>query len=229
MTALVLTERDRELLAFLAVHRACTAELLAERFFSKNPFTGAPNTKPDKALERRLTALRRHGHVSLSRVRCDDGMVRAFVRPAAAADPLLGDRASRRVVPRSGRSHHVRTLEAVRAVEESVRRRGDRFVSFQVEAAYRAARQRGRRTRNGDGFESFPDAVCTIAVRGPAGSWRVVLVAVEYVTSKYTDADIAVKRASFACTFDDALWFADRPRTAERVQAITGGTCAVLP
>jgi hypothetical protein len=104
---------------------------------------------------------------------------------------------------------------------------GARLLSFKVEAAIRAATTRGRRMARGDRFESFPDAVCAVVTRS-AGQARTARVAIEYVTSKYTSADIAEKARSFACAYDDALWFADKPGTARRVEAITGARCIVL-
>lgn len=58
-------------------------------------------------------------------------------------------------------------------------------------------------------------------------SGRVQRIAVEYVTSKYTDVDIVAKHESFA-RFHNVHWFADRPHTAERVARLTGAKCAVL-
>ena len=52
-------------------------------------------------------------------------------------------------------------------------------------------------------------------------------IAVEYVTSKYTSADIEKKHRSFD-RFHAVVWVADRARTAERVKALTGRPCTIL-
>lgn len=229
MTTLVLTARDMDMLAFLALHRECPLELLAKRFFSRNPFTGVENRNPEKQCARRLADLRAHGYLDTSRVReREGGRARVVAHVAAKADSPLDERAARRSVNPKERVHHLRTLDAIREIEERVKARGGRVVDFRVEAAIRAAAQRGRRTRGGDTFEAFPDAVCTVAFRTEHGRERVVRIAVEYVTSKYASADIREKHASFSSQYDEALWFADKRRTASRVALLTGETCSVL-
>ena len=226
MTTLALTERDMEVLAFLDAHYAVALPHLAALFFHTNPFSGAKNANPLKACERRITALREHGYIALDRVR-DRGRVDLVARPARAANAPLGRAASRRRVAVVERVHHLRTLDAVEAMKLVVAQRRGRIVSFRLEAALRAEKHRGRRTRRGDWFESFPDAVCTIAVPGPNGE-RVFDIAVEYVTSKYTDADIRAKSESFRRAYAESFWFADRSRTAARVARIVGGKCSTL-
>ena len=228
MSTLVLTARDMDLLAFLALHRECPLDLLAPRFFAKHPYTREAHAVPIKPCLRRLRQLCAHGYVDLAAIKDAPGRAsRRVARLARRADDPLHQAAARRAVPAKERLHHLRTLEAVHAIELDVRRRGGRVVEFRLEGAIRAEAQRGRMTRRGESFESFPDAVCTIAYPSPSGE-RVVRVAVEYVTSKYTDADIYAKHESFPRTYDGALWFADNARTAERVRHITGGACALL-
>lgn len=105
--------------------------------------------------------------------------------------------------------------------------RGGVLVEARVEHQLRGLEQRGRRVRSGDKLPSFPDAV-VIAEVVHAGERRRVEIAIEYVTSKYTDADILAKHASFA-RFGNVYWFADRAHTAERLRRLTGASCAVLP
>ena len=226
MTTIVLTARDMDLLAFLALHRECTIEQLATRFFARNPYSAAPNRNPEKQCARRVAVLQRHGYLETSRI-ADGRRRRVVVRVAAKSDAPLDERAARRTVNPKERVHHVKTLDAVQRIEESVRCRGGRVVEFRVEAAIRVEAQRGRRTRRGDSFDAFPDAVCTLAFPTPHGERRE-RVAVEYVTSKYCDADIRAKHDSFAAEYDRTLWFADRPRTAARVKRLTGDTCSLL-
>ncbi|MBI1948562.1 MAG: hypothetical protein HYS27_22940 [Deltaproteobacteria bacterium] len=226
MTSFVLTERDMELLSFLEKHRSFPLPLLAERFFAKNPFTRTRNTNPLKACERRMTALRAHGYIELDRVRIA-GKPHVMARVATKADNPLGVDASRRSIGTRSRVHHIRTIDAVHELERSVKARGGRVVSFTLEPQLRAREQRGRKTRRGDDFEPFPDAVCTVSLPDAGGEQRFD-IAVEYVTSKYTSADIREKHESFRRLYKHAFWFADRDRTASRVRHITGGTCSIL-
>lgn len=226
MTSFSLTERDMELLSFLEKHRAFPLPLLAERFFDKNPFTGAPNKNPLKACERRMTALRAHGYIELDRIRIA-GKPHVVARVASKADEPLAVDASRRNIGARARVHHVRTIEAIGELERSLKARGGRVVSFTLEPQLRANEQRGRKTRRGDDFEPFPDAICTVAVPGERGEDRYD-VAVEFVTSKYTSADIRDKHESFRRVYGRAFWFADRARTAWRVEHITGAACSIL-
>jgi hypothetical protein len=226
MTTLVLTQRDIDLIGLLDEHRTLPVPTVAAMLFEKNPFTGVANKNPLKACERRLSTLRAHGYVELDRVR-HNGKVEVLVRAASRADTAHGVAVSRRSVPVTNAVHHVRTLEAVDALKRSIAASGGRVTRFSLEPALRAAEQRGRRTRRGESFEAFPDAVCTVAVPGDGGE-RVYDVAVEYVTSKYTDADIREKCVSFRRVYRESFWFADRPRTAERVMRVTGGTCSIL-
>lgn len=91
----------------------------------------------------------------------------------------------------------------------------------------RAELQRGRRTQRGEEYPAFPDAVCTYSVIGRDGARVVRQMAIEYVTSKYTDADIIKKAASFD-RYESVLWVADRASTAQRVTRLTGARCVVL-
>lgn len=228
MTTIVLTARDMDLLAFLALHREVPVDLLARRFFAKNPFTGAPNAVPLKPCTRRLRDLSAHGYLHLERVTETPGRrSRPVARIAERADNPLGQRAARRSINPKERIHHLRTLEAVRRVELAAQRRGGRLIEFRVEGALRAAAQRGRKTRRGDSFDAFPDALCTIAYPRNGGQ-RVVRIAVEYVTVKYTSAAIDAKHDSFQREYDGAAWFADKRSTAERVKRLTGATCSLL-
>lgn len=226
MTAMSLTERDLDLLRFLEQHRSAPLELLAQRFFATNPFTGAVNAQPLKACERRLSTLRAHGYIELDRLRIG-GRTVATARVATKADAALGTDASRRAVPRNARIHHFKTLEAIAALERSLAIRGGRVLSFALEPKLRADEQRGTKTRRGHDFAPFPDAVCTVAFRRGTGEERYD-VAVEYATSKYTSRDIREKHESFARRYRQAFWFADRDGTSKRIRDITGGTCTVL-
>ncbi|MBI1944662.1 MAG: hypothetical protein HYS27_03140 [Deltaproteobacteria bacterium] len=229
MSALVLTERDARLLAYLAAHRECPVDLLAERFFAANPYTGVANKSPGRLCARRIAQLRRHGFVDTLRLRERAG-AREVVVLAGRADQVVGEGASRRRVPNATRSHHARTLDAIGLVRRDLARRGGRLVDFRVEAELRRAAMGRRRTRRGDAFCAFPDAECSVRQPGAPGApgTAVTRVAVEYVTAKYSDEDIRLKHEGFSLAYAGTLWFADNARTAARVTRLVGAPCSVL-
>ena len=97
------------------------------------------------------------------------------------------------------------------------------MVRVQLDGDMRASLRAGRRTQKGDVYDVMPDAVLTIEMPGrPRFD-----VAVEYVTSKYTDADIRRKHRAFK-NYSRTIWVADKPHTAERVRALTGESCRVI-
>jgi hypothetical protein len=96
-------------------------------------------------------------------------------------------------------------------------------VRVQLDGDMRASLRAGRRTQKGDVYDVMPDAVLTIEMPGrPRFD-----VAVEYVTSKYTDADIRAKQQAFS-KFAQTIWVGDRRHTAERVHALTGERCELI-
>lgn len=231
MTRVSLTERDIELLEEVRARRAVPVEHLAARFFGANPLSGEPNKDPEKACLRRLDALAAAGLVM--KFRAEDGRrPRVLVGPGPNARAALGGRAHGRV-PARNLGHHARTQDALLAIEQHAAKRGGQVVSVRVEQQLRADAQRGTFLKKGDSFAPFPDAACVVELPGSPGGGRAaprsrrVRVAIEYVTSKYTDADIQAKHEGFV-GYDEVLWFADRPRTAERVRRITGARCSIM-
>jgi hypothetical protein len=99
----------------------------------------------------------------------------------------------RQRIAQQKRAHHVRTLDALALIHRDARARGGQLVRTRLETELRLEQQGGRFTQRGDMLEPVPDAACTIDVDG-----NRIEVAVEYVTSKYTDKDIARKRDAFA-------------------------------
>jgi hypothetical protein len=187
-----------------------------------DPVTGVPNANPIRACKRRLQSLAAAGFVWPTAF--DDGGKQrdvALLGPASAG--VTGTSPARNRIPPRKRAHHVRTLDAVALIQRDVGASGGRLRRTRMEAELRLERQRGRFTRRGDELDLVPDAACTIE-----GDGRSVEVAIEYVTSKYTDDDIARKRDAFADSYDRVMWFADRPRTAERVRKMTGMPCTIL-
>ena len=217
-----LTYRDLAVLRFVAANRAVQLDLLAAYFFGVDPVTGEENGNPARACERRVQVLASAGYLWLTTF--DDG---ARQRPVAMLGPeaagVAGVEPGRnRIAPRK-RAHHVRTLDALALVDRDARAAGGRVVRTRLESDLRREQQGGRFTQRADIFDECPDAACTVEVGGGA-----VEIAVEYVTSKYTDKDIAAKRDGFRKNYGRVMWFADRPRTAERVRKITGMPCTTL-
>jgi hypothetical protein len=217
-----LTARDIDVLQHITARRGVPIEHVAARFFSKDPFTGKVNREPHRACVQRVRALVRAGYVALVSEH-DGARRRQLVVLANGVNGMTCERASKRRVSARNGAHHVRTQDALVKVERAAKRFGGRVLSVRLEADIRGEEQRGRRTTAGDVYPAFPDAVCSVHVPGLG----VGEIAVEYVTSKYTDADIVKKHESFA-RFDAVIWVADRPRTAERVKALTGKPCRVL-
>lgn len=225
----VLTERDLELLDFVATNRAAPLDLLAAKFFAWRLGSDVPTLDAENACERRIHVLVDAGHL---RTRCvkDGSKDRAaatkvvYVTPRTAR--MLGARKPR-PLPARNRVHHLATLRAIEVLRQKAGQRGARVVGIKLEGELRSQAQRGRRTRKGQEYESFPDAVVTIERVRSDGTTEQIEVALEYVTSKYADKDIAEKARAFQ-TYDRTLWVADKPLTSARVQRLTGERCACL-
>jgi hypothetical protein len=195
--------------------------------FAHDPFDEEWNGDPEKACRRRLTALARAGYVRLGND-YDGRRRRRVVTLGPASAAVAGDRCEYRRVPARNRAHHIRTQEAVVELERIFAERGaGRLVDVAFDQDIRSDELTGRKTKRGDKFPVAPDAVCVAEARGANGVVREQRLAIEYVTSKYTDADIAAKHESFR-RYDGAAWFADNKTTAARVQRVTGLPCVVL-
>jgi hypothetical protein len=223
-----LTERDRQVLHALAVMRGVPLEILAYELFLFDPFTGKRNTNPLRACERRLRELAGERYVRIVREYDGRESRRVVVLDTRArnhgigADRIGGSPTRRRPPVRCG-AHHVRTVDALTQIRKEIEQRGGKVLSITLDSDLRAASRKGRRTVRGQRYDLLPDAVLKIELPGRG----IQQIALEYVTSKYSDADIREKRAAFQ-RFDRAIWVADRQRTAERVRALTGAPCRVL-
>lgn len=213
---MALTERDHELLAFCAQHKAAPLSVVAKRFFATHPTTGAANKDPVHACRRRLSELEKAGYVRPTIDRGPNSLVTVTPR---AADSLGMTRPG--ALPSNGRVHHIATLEIIEDLRSRYAAQGVSLKDVKLEFALRAQEQAGRQTRRGDGFESFPDALIVLERRAADGSMYEEEVALEYVTSKYSDKDILEKNESFA-RYDNVLWVSDRAATATRVSLLTG-------
>lgn len=221
--AVVLTTRDLAILRDVAALRAVPLDIVASKFFTFDAATGSRNDKPERACTRRLQILATAGYLWLTKMH--DGDTRrsvAMLGPRAAGTTGVGPGRNR--VPSNKRAHHVRTLDAVAHVEEQVLARGGRVVRVRLDHDLRREVQHGRATVRGEKLGTFPDAVCT----AEAADGAMFDVAVEYVTSKYTDADILEKSVAFAADYKRVAWFADRAATTARVEMIAGAPCKTL-
>lgn len=218
-----LTRRDVAAIRLIALWRLVPVELVAERYYAGIDDELEHLAPLVDACRRRLRRLARAGFVELG-VEHDGRARRAVVRPGPRASVVTGGQPARRRVHARNRAHHVRTLDAIQAIEREMQRARHRVVEVRLEHDLRRLERSGKQLRVGDRLEMIPDAV--VVVESP-NERRLIEIAVEYVTSKYSDADIVAKRDSFA-RFDRTLWFADNPRTAERVRRLTSSACEVL-
>jgi hypothetical protein len=196
---LTLTERDLLLLDLIDELRGVPVEYIEERFFSFDPYTKKKNTNPKRACDRRLRELARHRYVRFVREFDGERRRQLVVLETAAEDLKIGERSSvtharRRRPPARHGAHHVKTLDAVASLQRSLEARGGRIVRVQLDSDMRATLRAGRRTKKGDVYDVMPDAVLTVEMPGR----QRVDIAVEYVTSKYTDADIRAKHRAFS-------------------------------
>jgi hypothetical protein len=223
-----LTERDIRIIRYITMLRGVPIEHLEELFFEFDPYTREKNKNPARACERRLRELGRHRYVRF--VREFDGDRRRQLVVVEIGAHGIGDehaayvkRARKRRPPARHGAHHVKTLDALHAIRRDVEQRGGRLVRVQLDNDLRAHLRQGRMTQMGDFYEPMPDAIVWIAMPGQPREEVVV----EYVTSKYTDADIRRKHRAFK-NYSRTIWVADKPHTAERVRALTGESCRVI-
>lgn len=220
--AVKLTPRDLEVLRFVGENKAAPLDVLGPMFFGDAP-TGVANRDPAHACRRRLKALADAGYVELKGIRGQKAGQRthSVTLTRQAADALGTVRPA--LLHPKGRDHHMATLRCVEQLRSRLAKQGAVLVSVALEHAVRSAEQRGRGTRRGETYASFPDAV--VIVRDASGAES--RLAIEYVTSKYTNQMIAGKANDFA-GYDDVVWVADRVSTSRRVEALTGERCAWL-
>lgn len=221
--AVKLTPRDLDVLRFIGENKAAPLDVVGPMFFAGNADTGAANRDPLHACRRRLKALADAGYVELRGIRGQKAGQRtqAITLTRQAADTLGAARPA--LLHPKGRDHHMATLRCVEQLRAQVSKRGAVVVSVALEHALRSAQQRGRGTQRGETYASFPDAV--VVVREPGGIEK--RVALEYVTSKYTNQMIAEKANDFSA-YDGTVWVADRVSTSRRVEALTGQSCSWL-
>lgn len=218
-----LTPRDLEVLRFIGENKAAPLDVLAPKFFASNAATSSANRDPQHACRRRLKALGDAGYLDMKSIRGQkQGLRTQSITLTRQAAEALGTPRPAQLHPK-GRDHHMATLRAVEQLRAQVVKVGSTIIKVTLEHALRSEEQRGRSTQRGETFASFPDAV--VVVRAASGAEQ--RIALEYVTSKYTNQMIADKAADFV-HYDSVVWVADRVSTSRRVEALTSETCTWL-
>lgn len=218
---MMLTDRDLKLLSFLVTHKAAPLDVVAARFFRTAP-NGTDNTDPVRAASERIKKLAAGGFIQTSRRRLatqGDVVVVAATAQGAAA---VGERTPAPMPVRT-LDHHAATHRAVVKVRSQLEDLG-----YQVEAEYldtqvRAMSLAGKPTQKNQTFPCFADAV--LQVTDPSGHARVI--AIEYVTARYTFEMLKTKAADFS-TYDAVYWLSDTPQTAARIQSTVGQAASCL-
>lgn len=223
-TPVALTDRDLELLIFIASFKVVAQDILAARFFAISRTTGEPTLNPGRACEKRVLELSRAGYVHTKVVKgASPGAITREVRLTPYAAQVVNvPRPS--ALPARGRVHHMQTLRAVEELRVELAARGWRIRAVALEFQQRRLVQAGRATKKGEQYDNFADALLTLVRTAADGSLETKEVALEYVTSKYTDRDIIDKAESFR-RFDESIFVADSPRTAARVTRLTAEPC----
>lgn len=118
--------------------------------------------------------------------------------------------------------HHFATLKALERIEKEADAKGDRVLDMKLEGELIRDNFKGHVfDRRGEVRGKFADAVVTVQ----HADGTVEDVNVEYVSSKYTNEQIADKAKNFQ---GRVIWAVDNTRTAARVQTITDQEPLVL-
>ena len=210
---IALTERDVRVLSFIASVHVAPVDVLAKRFFDAHPQTGKKNTNPERACVRRLDELARAGYLVGSTVADSPskergGRVYALGRAGGAAlgEPLRG------VTPKR-MHHHVQTLRHVELIREELAAQGKTIAKLELERGERASSERCAGNH-------IPDAILTLD--------DGATIAVEYVSTNYSDETIAMKGNHFASAYSQVRWSANSVATRNRVLRIMRDACDVI-
>ncbi len=208
-----ITARDAEVMHFLKTTTAAPVDVLAARFFAKNPQNGAVNSNPVRAAQRRLDELARAGYLHASSVppstsKENGGRVYALGSAGAAAVgvPLKG------ITPKRIH-HHLQTLRTVEIIRKELEREGKRIAGLELERGEMSSRER-------NSGRHVPDAIVTV----DDGS----TIAVEYVSTDYTDEMVRTKGAYFSERYGQVRWSANSLATRARVLRVTREPCDVI-
>jgi hypothetical protein len=224
-----LTNRDREVLAFVCEVGQAPVDVIASRFFRTDPRNGRQNKDPLHAAERRISAMQ------------DAGLVyRASMHDSPRHEPGGGvvvlDEGGQQAVGRAAKvvhakhlHHHYQTLRMVENLRLELEQQGREVVRVDLEDELRARilskgkrRELKRAMEDGpvnlnDATWAVPDAV--VVVRGPSGEEEEI--AVEYLSATYRDADLKAKKEMLSSSrWASCVVQADTGRTVKRAQAV---------
>jgi len=208
-----LSERDVVVMNWLKANTVAPVDVLASQFFAKNPKNGRVNTNPERAAIRRLDELARAGYLIVATVapsasRENGGRVYALGRAGGEAMgvPLQS------VTPKR-MHHHLQTLRHVEVIRKELENDGKRIASVEHERGEMASRER-------NAGRHVPDAIITV----DDGS----TIAVEYVSTDYTDEMVRSKGAYFTERYGQVRWSANSVATRARVLRVTREPCDVI-
>jgi hypothetical protein len=202
-----LSERDVVVMNWLKANTVAPVDVLAAQFFAKNPKNGRTNSNPERAAIRRLDELARAGYLVVATVapsasRENGGRVYALGRAGSEAMGVpLQSVAPKRM------HHHLQTLRHVEVIRKELENEGRRITSVEHERGEMATRER-------NAGRHVPDAIITV----DDGS----TIAVEYVSTDYTDEMVRSKGAYFTERYGQVRWSANSEATRARVQRVTG-------
>jgi hypothetical protein len=188
-----------------------------------------PDEEPERArvcVDRWVSAQRTAGNVARSVSRGTAG-IDSTVRLTPRAARQFEVQSTGIAGHRKAREHFAQTLRFIESLRATLPA-NEHIDEIVLEPVLRAREQKGRATRAGQSYDSFPDAVIVVRRMNADGSWESERVAVEYVTSKYTTNDIRDKATSFAGAYARTLWVADSMSTARRVTTLVGQECPWL-
>lgn len=208
-----LTERDTAVIFFISSVTVAPVDVLAARFFATNPQTGKVNTKPEQAARSRLDKLveagwLHAGSIPPSSSKEPGGWVYVLGKESAVATNVrLSGVAGKRM------HHHLQTLRTIDRLRQELEKSGRSIAKVELERGEMASHERnlGRHV---------PDAIVTV----DDGS----IVAIEYVSTDYSDKRIAEKSAYFAERYDQVRWSANSRATQTRVVRMTSQACDVI-
>jgi hypothetical protein len=224
-----LTNRDRDVLAFVCEVGQAPIDVIASRFFRTDPRNGRPNKDPLHAAERRIASMREAGFVW-----------RASMHDSPRREPGGGvvvlDKGGQEVVGRAAKvvhakhlHHHYQTLRMVEILRIELLKQGKTVVRVDLEDELRArVLSKGKKAELKKAMEdgpvnlndatwAVPDAV--VVVKGPSGEEEEI--AVEYLSATYRDADLKAKQEMLSSSrWASCVVQADTGRTVARAQAV---------
>lgn len=213
LASITLRPRDLLVIEFIAKVHLAPVDVLAQQFFAENPKSGRKNTNPERACIRRLDELMRAGYLvaatipeSPSHERGGRTYSLGRLGGSLMREPLRG------VTP-SRQHHHLQTLRHVELIRAEFAAEGRSIVKLELERGERASSERCAGNH-------IPDAILTLD--------DGATIAVEYVSTNYSDATIEMKGSHFASAYSQVRWSANSVATRNRVLRVMREACDVI-